>query len=300
MNHAQPTRRPLLFALAVFALPLLAGACATTNPDAADDQNPELVKRTGPRATVVVAENAFVYRSGGGSGGITVNGPDGQQTWTWDVHSSGFGWSQDKGKALEVYFRSALLDSGAFYPINRDAVSEARLDRSLGAEDLQDKRDDGQKLLRPDLKLVCTLTKLEENTESREDSFHTTWWQRIPIIGGWLSGGGNKATQKGECEIVVEIVDRNNGVTLATATGKGFAVGGSKRASAGGWQNAIFGSAQTSTRKSVDMTAAIQRATIRAVNDLIAKVPAGYFRHELQFGPTATPTVDTAAAGAAR
>jgi len=285
----------------VLALPLLAGACATSNPDALDDLNPELVKRTGPRATVVVADNAFVYRSGGGSGGITVNGPNGQQTWTWDVHGSGFSWSQDKGKALEVFFRSALLDSGAFYPINRDAVSEARLDRSLGDEDLQDKRDAAQKLLRPDLKLVCTLTKLEENTESREDSFRTTWWQRLPIIGGWLSGDGNKATQKGECEIVVEIVDRNNGATIATATGKGFAVGGSKRASVGGWQNAIFGSAQTSTRKSVDMTAAIQRATIRAVNDVIKNVPAGYFRHELQFGPSAAPAVETAAAvGAAR
>ncbi len=297
MNHSsyRPLSSRKTSLTSLLALALLAG-CATA--PVTDDTNPEVTKRTGPRATVVVAEGAFSMRSSGGSGGITVEGPNGTQTWNWHVEASGFTWTKERGQQLETYFRSGLNDSGACYVINREAIAEARTDKALEKEGLQAEQDTGPSLLRPDLKLICTLTKFEDNSERREDTASASnWWSRIPIIGMWLSGRGRTSTQKGECEITVEIVDRSTGVTVATATGKGFAVGGSKSATVAGWQNAIFGQVGTTSTKSVDMTAAIQRAAIRAINDVVAKIPAGYFRHELQLGvPAATPTVGAAPA----
>lgn len=294
---AFPGQRRLTSSLVILALTTAVGT--GRGPD--DDANPELVKRTGPRATVVVAEDAFCYRSSEAGGGITVDGPNGKQTYTWHAHSAGFAWNRDKGQALETYFRAALTDTGAFYVIRRDTAEGMRSDNALEREGLQDGAKDQPKLLRPDLKFICTLTKLEENAARTEDNANVGGLAKRLRLPGGLRLGGSKSTQRGECEIMVEIVDRANGVTIATAKGTGFALGGSKSASLGGWQRSIFGDLGTKTDKAVDMTAAIQRATIRAINDVVQKIPAGYFRHELKLGepaPAAKPADGEAAAPA--
>lgn len=294
-----PRHRRLTSSLVILALTTAVGP--RRGPD--DDVNPELVKRTGPRATVVVAEDAFCYRSSEADGGITVDGPNGKQTYTWRAHSAGFTWSRDRGQALETYFRAALTETGAFYVIRRDTAEGIRSDKALEREGLQDGAKDQPKLLRPDLKFVCTLTKLEENAARSEDKANVGGLVKRLRLPGGLRLGGSKSTQRGECEIMVEIVDRGSGVTIASAKGTGFAIGGSKSASVGGWQRSIFGVLGTRTETTVDMTAAIQRATIRAINDVVQKIPAAYFRHELKLGeptPAASKPADGEAAAPAK
>lgn len=298
MTHTK-ARSALLHALFV-SVPLLATSCATVGSPSAEDNNPELVKRTGPRAIVMVAENAFAMRTGGsaGSGGITVTGPEGTQTITWAVHGSSFGWDQSKGHDLEVFFRTALNESGAFYVANRTTVEDVVADRDLEARGLQEAREDQSLLKRPDIKLVCTLTKLDDNAERREDDATVAGWQDHVPFGKFFGGSGRRSTQRGECEVMVEIVDRATGLTVTSAKGAGYSIGTSEKARAGGWQRAIFAGVGTSKTKGVDMSAAIQRATIRAVNDLIGKIPANYYRHELTLGaPAAAVAVAPAATG---
>jgi len=277
------SRRPLLSTFT--AVSLLAAGCATVGAKAKDDDDPEIVRRTGKRAIVMVEENAFAYSSGGNS--LTVSGPNGTQTYSWTVLNSGWGWSQDKARQLQTYFESALDDTGAFYVADRATLAEAPTDGNLERGGIQEASDVRSKAKRPDLKLVCTLTKLEDDAGGSSDSARGSWWDR------WSGGGSSsRSTRRGECEIMIKIVDRASTLVVATAKGQGFSVGTSQRTSVhgSGWRRAIFASAggSTSEYENVDMSAAIQRATVRAVNDLVNKIPADYFRHQVTFGGAGT------------
>lgn len=266
----------------LFGLAAVTPSCAALG-GSADDKNPTLITRDGPRAAVTVLDGAFSYSGGGSTGAtVTVDGPDGVRTVNYSVSTTGWGWDRDKAHELEAYFRNTLNDTGAFYVVDRAAAEEIREDQRLQAEDIQEASTGDQRMLRADLMLKCTLTKLDDNAGGTRSSVRGGGF--VDSLTGFITGGGSGGTRRGDCEILVEIIDRGRGVTVASAKGAGFSTGTTDSVHAGGWRSAIFGAGSSSSYEGVDMSAAIQRATIRAVNGLVAKIPAGYFKHELTFG----------------
>lgn len=262
--------------LGLFVLAPAFASCAALIPGPADDKDPELVQRSGKRALVMVDNNPFQYGKGGYS--IKTTGPGGTRTQT--VQVSYGGWNRSRAGNLEAFFEEAMTNSKAFYVVDRATVQEIREDESLRKEGiLKDKSDNKGQLDRPDLKLVCTLTKLDENAGGSKTGASGGGFSNT--LSGWLRGGGSRSTKRAECAIQIKIVDRRTGRILATARGEAFSVGSSKSGSAYGWSTkSIFGGGSNTQYENPDVEAATRRATVRAVNDLIKNVPDKYFKHE--------------------
>jgi curli biogenesis system outer membrane secretion channel CsgG len=247
--------------LATMVGSVLIAGCSSLVPGPDDDTDPELVQRAGPRVTVKVADDAFRVQS------------PGAVTW-------GPGWSRGHARNLEAFFIDALTNSQGFYVIESGAA-EIYEDEALREDGiLADEETNKGQAERADLLLVCTLTKSDANAggSNTEGSGGGLLGNMVPTF---LKGGAGRSTQRAEVEIKVRIVDRRTRRVLATATGSGFSVGGTKKASVYGWSSrAIFGGGSDSSYENVDLEAAISRATVRAVNDLVNKIPEKYFAHE--------------------
>jgi curli biogenesis system outer membrane secretion channel CsgG len=105
-------------------------------------------------------------------------------------------------------------------------------------------------------------------------------WNRFV---NWFFGLFTRKVQKAECEILVEVIDRRTGETW-TADGKAFAIGVENTDSAS-MIGGIFGAGGSSEYDNPDIEAAIRRAVVRTVNNLVKQIPEGYFYHEPTFGP---------------
>lgn len=221
---------------------MLAG-CAS----APDDTDDPLVQHAGPRATV------------------TINQQSG------------------RGEQLEAFFVEALTNSGAFYVIE-DASQAVLQDKALeNAGIIEEGATDEGSPERADLELVCTVTDERENASGSQSGVQGRSF--LSSITGGLAGGGGGATQQGRVSVNIRIKDRRRGRVLATARGEGFSVGASSNANASvyKWSRGLgFGSVggNTSGYENVDMAAAFRRATVRAVNDLVQKIPESYFKHD--------------------
>lgn len=279
MNSNQfATLPPLARTIAVFAGTLCMASCAGLIPGPADDTDDELVRHSGPRATVKIAENAFSMNKRGSGYSVTTTGPDGRQQ-THSVQWSA-GWSRGHAANLEAFFTDAMTNSQAFYVIASGA-EEIYEDEQLRKDGiLADQSSNKGQAERAELLLRCSVTKMDDNASGSK-----TKGSGGGLIGDmvptFLKGGAGRSTQKAEVALMIEIVDRRTRRVLATARGEAFSVGGTKDAGVAGWSSrAIFGSGSDSEYENVDMEAAIRRATVRAVNELVAKVPQKYFTHE--------------------
>lgn len=278
MSHSRIQSRPRACVALLLALvaPLFA-SCASIP----DDADPALVRRAGDRAKIVIDERPF--SSSEGTYGYTVTGPDGKaQTTTIQVFANGFGWNANEAGKLEAYFTEAMVESGAFAVIDRSVLRDRQVDAAFAKELEADQ--DPTKVLRPDLKLVCSLTRLEPNAEVKGSNFFATSWLWLggKFAYGWyslLGGGLQNMSRKAECQIKVKIVDCRSGETIATAEGNGHSVGTSSRTRGAGWGIGGGLSFGTESAKDANLSMAIERAAIRAVNNLIEKIPAQYFHH---------------------
>lgn len=251
------SRPKLKTILGVFVLAPAFASCASLIPGPADDKDPQLVQHSGKKALVMVDQNPF-------------------QT----AAASPAGWNRSMAGSLQAFFEEAMTNSGAFYVVDRATVKEIREDEKLRGEGiLKDKSDNKGQMDRPDLKLVCTLTKMDPNaggskTKASGGGYSTG-------LSSWLKGGGGRSTRRAECAIQIKIVDRRTGRILTTARGEAFSMGSGKSVNAYGWSSkAIFGGAGNSEYENPDVEAATRRATVRAVNDLVKKIPKKYFMHE--------------------
>lgn len=285
-TRTRSTVRRCAAAVGAFLMCSLIG-CASMR----DDDNPVLTHRTGDRAKIVIDERPF--SAAGGTYGITVTGPDGQpQTTTVEVF--GYSWNPAHAADLERYFTEAMVESGAFVVIDRSVLDDKRVDAvnaSLLEGDTQDR-----KVLRPDLKLKCTLTELNPDAEVKRSNFAAAawyWLARRFAYGyyGWFGGGVEKMSRMARCQISVAIIDCRTGETLTTAKSEGFSVGTSTRVRTGGWGLGGGLSFGGGSSKDANLTLAIERATIRAVNAVIEKVPPQFFVHARDPGPIGAPVV---------
>lgn len=256
-----------------------------------DDDNPVLEHRTGDRAKVVIDERPF--SAAGGTYGFTVTGPDGQPQTT-SVEFSGFGWTAAAATQLEQYFTEAMVESGAFVVIDRGVIAAKRADRE-NAEFLEADTQD-RKVLRPDLRLKCTLTELNPDAEVKRSNFAASaWYWLVRNFSrgwyGWFGGGVDNMSRMARCQIKVAVIDDRSGETLATASSTGFSVGTSSRVRAGGWGIGGGLSLGGGSSKDANLTLAIERATIRAVNAVIEKIPPHFFVHARDTGPIGAPVV---------
>lgn len=267
--------------LGLISMVTLSMGCASLLPAPPDDTDPELIQRTGKKAVVTIAEKPFQSSKGGYSWQIADS--SGQ---TRSVNFSFGGWNSNRAHKLEEFFTEAMQESGAFMIIDREMIQEIREDEALRQEGiLEDQGSHKGQMIRPTLKLVASITRMEDDASGSKQRARG---------GGFMSGllgqlGGSRATQKAECEIKIKIVDRDRGFVVATASGEGFSTGSSRSVSGGGafWKRfggSMFGgSAGDSDYKKTNMEAALQRATVRAVNDLINKISDDYYT----FGVTA-------------
>jgi curli biogenesis system outer membrane secretion channel CsgG len=249
-------------------------------PGPSDDKNPTLTKRTGKKAIVVISEKPFQSSRGGATWSVT--GPGGKQ----HTYSYSFGgWDEQKANNLEEYFTEVMQESGAVVLIDRETIKDLREEERFANEGFyKDKTSHKGQVLRPDLKLVVKITHMQDDASGSETSGEAGGMGVIGTTWSFISGGGSRSTKKAECEIKIKIVDRRSGAVIATASGKAFSVGSTKSVSASGWSGtlgrSIFGGGSDSSYKKTNMEAALQRATVRAINSLIQKIPAKYFRHD--------------------
>ena len=254
-----------------------------------DDEDPVLATRSGERAKVVIDDSAF-SRGGGGSYGYTVTTSDGEQRSAMvQVHTQGFTWGAGEARKLEQYFTDALVQSGGFVVIDRSVLADRRAEEANGdLLETEDRLAGTSRVLRPDLKLRCQLVDLNPRAESKSGRGRGAigWLSAVfGWIAGWFGGGTSESAHKATCEIRVAIVDCHTGATIATAKGEGYSVGTSRRSQGSAWGIGGLGiggfSLGSGERKDANLSVAIERATVRAVNDLMRQIPARYFRHQL-------------------
>ncbi|MCA8954550.1 MAG: hypothetical protein KDC87_00670 [Planctomycetes bacterium] len=243
-----------LFLLTLLVMP----SCSSLLPKPTDDKDDALVQRPGKRATVYVAEGAFGMRSGNTGYTIKTTGPDGkQETRSVEVSFGGM-WSRDSANALGLRFRDAMLNTGAF--------------RVKGTPD------------GADLKLVAYLTDYNPRAESSSKTGQVGfWWWMYRWTPSFLRGMWGRASTSStvaKAKMKIEVWDPKANELLATADGEGYSVGGKQAASGTAWTSMFTGGGGDSTEKSVDKDNALRRACVRAVNNLLTRVPASYFKHE--------------------
>lgn len=284
MSQPIPTRRAKasVRAITLIFISSLMG-CASI----ADDTNPELVRRSGDRAKVVIVDQPFQMSQGGYD--FSVISSDGMaRTTSIQVRGMGLYWNANEAQKLEQYFTEAMVESGAFAVIDRSVLADKVGDAAhIG---LLEPEQNSTKVLRPDLKLKCTLVELNPNAEVEHSSFaaRSWYWLGSKFRYGWYSwfgGGVDNVSRKANCEIKVAIINANSGETLATAKGQGSSVGSSSRVRGSGWGIGGGLSLGSSSSKDANLSLAIERATIRAVNDVLKKIPNDYFTYASPTGP---------------
>jgi curli biogenesis system outer membrane secretion channel CsgG len=270
IQSVQPVRPVRPFGALCLSLVLTTLAGCASIPD---DEDPELVQHSGMRAKVVIDEDAFL--PGRERAGATIDDGNGRTvTISYALMDL---WGPQQAHQLEQYFTDALVQTNAFAVLDKGVLAEHRAGGAAEASA-------GERLL-PDLKLRCVMTELNPNAEIKHDS---VWLAGLYWIGSrftWLyyvslGGGLENMSRKATCEIRVSIVDVASAEVIATATGRAWSVGSASRTSGfGGGFLPMFGVGSSSASKDANLSLAIERATKRAVNELLRQVPEGYFKH---------------------
>lgn len=259
MNSTHTLRRSLgRILLALCALPVLGlTSCASIQ----DDVDVEILAHNMDRARAVIDASA----SGGAS----------------SIQSAlGIGSTGGQAGLVESHLSSAMVKSGAFDVLDRTAMGA-----NINPEGVEE-GDPNSKARRADLLVKCTLTRLNPDAEVEHSNWGARAWYWVARRFsrgwyGWFGGGVQNSTRKAECDVSIKVVDVKTNSTLAQAEATAWSVGTASEVSGRGSILGGGGNIGTGSKKDANLSLAVERAVIRALNELVPQIPKRYFKHKL-------------------